>query len=232
MITAIPALADNYIWTYIEDGQAVIVDPGESQGVLDFLAKEDVDLAYILLTHGHSDHVDGVADLRTAYPNVQVIGPSEVAEQVDKVVAEGDTVPVLKTDYQVFKAAGHTQEHIVYLSGDVLFAGDALFAGGCGRVFTQDYQAAYQGMKKFNALADSVRLYAGHEYTMTNLKFAQTILGDQAELEKAIKRAQDHLDQGQPTLPTTLGEEKTYNVFLQAQSLEDFIHYRKQRDNF
>jgi len=71
----------------------------------------------------------------------------------------------------VFKTAGHTEEHISYLMGDDLFCGDALFSAGCGRVFTGDYQAQYDALQKFKQLNNSVKVYAAHEYTETNLRF-------------------------------------------------------------
>src|SRR5699024_9635220 len=108
-------------------------------------------------------------------PDTKVYGPTETEHLVDYVVQEGDVFELLNQGCQVFKTAGHTEEHISYLTDKALFCGDSLFSAGCGRVFTGDYQAQYDTLQKFKRLADDIEVYAGHEYTQTNLRFAHSV---------------------------------------------------------
>ena len=132
----------------------------------------------------------------------------------------------------MFKTAGHTEEHISFLTEDALFCGDALFSGGWVRVFTKDYQAQYDALQTFNSLADDVKVYAGHEYTLTNLRFAHSVRPTNEILEEAINEANDFREQGLPTLPSTIGREKEINLFLQAETLDEFRALRDARDAF
>lgn len=231
-ITALKALEDNYIWMIEEGGQAFVVDPGESHVVEDYLKKNNVQLLGILLTHKHDDHTQGVHHLRNNYDNLEIYGPVETAELNSQSLQEGDQVKILSTTFDVIKTAGHTEEHISYVDQAHLFCGDALFSAGCGRVFTGDYDAQFESMKKFAALDDGIKVYAGHEYTVTNLKFSLTMEPDHLLLNSALEGAQAQIDQGQATLPSTIGFEKQINLFMQAETVDDFKKLRDQRDQF
>lgn len=231
-IIPIEAFSDNYIWVYSIKGKAIIVDPGESQATLDYLSDNQLDLTAILLTHKHEDHVGGVRNIQAKYPQALTYGPIEVEEFVDHIVQEGDEFKVLGKLVKVFKTAGHTEEHISFLIEDKLFCGDALFSAGCGRVFTGDYQAQFDGLHKFNQLADEVEIFAGHEYTVTNLRYALKVRPNHEELMPALEQAEQLRADETPTLPSTIGYERKINPFLQAEDLEEFIELRNGRDNF
>ncbi|WP_373820002.1 hydroxyacylglutathione hydrolase [Glaesserella sp.] len=233
MITPIPALSDNYIWILQKGTQAVIVDPAEAKSVMAFFAKNTLKPTAILLTHNHKDHTDGVAEIVSHYPNIMVYGPSEVSQFTDKIVQDGDIFTLLDLPILVIKSAGHTAEHISYLVDNRdLFCGDALFSGGCGRVFTGDYQAQFEALQRFKQLNDTVNVYPAHEYTLNNLKFAQTIMPANCELIEYQERADILRAQNRPTLPTTIGIEKKINPFMRAENLATFIELRKKKDNF
>ncbi|MCK3654358.1 hydroxyacylglutathione hydrolase [Pasteurellaceae bacterium Macca] len=231
-ITAIPALGDNYIWSIAEQNQAIMIDPGEAKPVLDFLAKSSLHLNAILLTHNHSDHIDGVAELVQHYPNIPVYGPKEVGELANQVVKGEQHFHLLGQDFRVIESAGHTAGHISYLmNNEQLFCGDALFSGGCGRVFTGDYQAQFDALQRFKALADFVEIYPAHEYTQSNLQFAVKVLPPSCELLEYQERVDILRSQKRITLPSTIGREKRINPFMQAVDLDQFIALRQQKDN-
>lgn len=231
-IQPIKAFSDNYIWVIEEGTKAIVVDPGKAEGVLAYLEKHHLDLKAILLTHHHEDHVGGVKEIVTQYPNTPVYGPQETASLADHIIQEGDAFELLCKSFQVFKTAGHTEGHISLLMEDALFCGDALFSAGCGRVFTGDYQAQYDALQKFKQLKDEVQVFAAHEYTQTNLRFAHSVQPSNEIIMEALDQVNALRKKGVPTLPSTIGREKKINLFLTAETLEDFITLRKARDQF
>ncbi|MDH2998713.1 hydroxyacylglutathione hydrolase [Pasteurellaceae bacterium LFhippo2] len=232
-ITPIPALSDNYIWLLQQNQQAIIVDPAESQPVLDFLAKHHLNPTAILLTHNHNDHTDGVPGIVAQYPELAVYGPTEVAQFANHIVKDDDEFELLGLSVRVIKSAGHTAEHVSYLvKSEHLFCGDSLFSGGCGRTFTGDYSAQFAALLYFSQLEDFVMVYPAHEYTQSNLKFAAAVMEPNCMLAEYQERADILRAQGRPTLPTNIGVEKQINPFMQVKTLVDFIQLRQQKDDF
>ncbi|API88270.1 hydroxyacylglutathione hydrolase [Marinilactibacillus sp. 15R] len=231
-IHPIEAFSDNYIWVIEEGSEAIIVDPGESEGILRYLKEKQLSLKAILLTHEHNDHIGGVKEVLANYIDTPVYGPEETAQLNDYTVQDGDSFELLDHSFKVFKTAGHSSEHISFLMDKNLFCGDALFSGGCGRVFTGDYEAQYDTLQKFRNLDDDVRVYAGHEYTQTNLRFAQSIEPGDKSILQSLDEVNELRNENRPTLPSTIGKEKHINLFLKAETLEEFTDLRKARDNF
>ncbi|MBM6615858.1 hydroxyacylglutathione hydrolase [Desemzia sp. RIT804] len=231
-IQPIKAFSDNYIWVVEEGTEAIVVDPGEADAVMDYLKEQQLELTAILLTHNHEDHIGGVKEILAKYPGAQVYGPKETEPLADHIVQEGEAFKLLGQNVQVFKTGGHTHGHLSFLMGMVLFCGDALFSAGCGRVFTRDYQAQYDALQIFKRLNDEVQVYAAHEYTQTNLRFAHSVQPSNKVISEALDQVNNLRAKEVPTLPSTIGREKKINLFLQADTLEEFIELRKARDNF
>lgn len=232
IIHPIKAFSDNYIWCIQKGTKAVVVDPGNARVVLDYLEEKQLRLAGIVLTHMHEDHTGGVRDIVASHPESPVYGPKETKGLVNNVVEEGDSFNLLGQTFQVSNTGGHTHGHISFLMEDHLFCGDALFSAGCGRVFTSDYEAQYETLQKFKRLDDNIYVYPGHEYTEINLRFAYDMHPDNKKISKSLEEVQGLCAKGQPTLPTTIGREKEINLFLQVETLEDFIVLRNARDDF
>lgn len=232
-IHPIKAFSDNYIWMIEEGTEAVVVDPGEAEGVMDYLKEQQLNLTAILLTHNHEDHIGGVKEILAKYSDTPVYGPEETVPLADRIVQEGESFKLLGQTFQVIKTGGHTQGHISFLMGEkALFCGDALFSAGCGRVFTGDYQAQYDALQKFKRLDDEIKVYAAHEYTQTNLRFAHSVQPSNKAVSEALDQVNDLRAKEEPTLPSTIGREKKINLFLQAETVEDFVALRKARDDF
>jgi len=231
-IHPLKAFSDNYIWLMEENSDVIVVDPGEAEGVLDYLREKSLNLVAILLTHDHEDHTGGVEEILATYLDTPVYGPKETNDLADYVIEDGDSFNLMEQNFEVFKTAGHTEEHISYFAGNELFCGDALFSAGCGRVFTGDYQAQYDALQKFKQLGDSVKLYGAHEYTEKNLRFALTVEPANEVINETLNKVLDLRAKDQPTLPSTIGKEKEINLFLRAKTLEDFIKLRQARDDF
>jgi hydroxyacylglutathione hydrolase len=217
-IVPVKAFKDNYIWTLRDGKHAAVVDPGDARPVIDYLAREELELVAILATHHHADHVGGIPRLLDR-GSVPVYGPrGEPIELLTRAVGEGDTVtiPELDVSFAVLDIPGHTRAHIAYYGADCLFCGDTLFACGCGRVFEGTPEQMYASLEKLRALPDSTRVYCGHEYTLANIGFARGVEPGNAALGAREARDRRLREAGKPTLPTTLGEEKATNPFLRC----------------
>src|SRR3954453_247468 len=170
-IVPISAFKDNYVWTLRNERHAAVVDPGEARPVRDYLAREKLELAAILATHHHPDHVGGIAALPEE-PAVPVSGPkNEPIATLTRAVAEGDTVsvPELGLALSVLDIPGHTRAHVAYYGAGSLFCGATLFACGCGRLFEGTAEQMFASLGKLAALPDDTKVYSGHEYTLQNI---------------------------------------------------------------
>lgn len=231
-IFPIQAFTDNYIWMIEEQRKVIVVDPGESEKVLAYLTDRAIEEVTILLTHHHEDHVGGVEEIVAKFPKTIVFGPEETKSFNDQTVHSGEIFEIYEKHFEVLKTPGHTKGHISYLMGNDLFCGDALFSGGCGRVFTGDYHAQYSTLRRFARLSKSVKVYPAHEYTLTNLEFAQSIEPRNSAIKEALEETRKKRENNQPTLPSSIGREMVINLFLRAETEEEFVRVRKLRDNF
>lgn len=221
-LNSIPAFQDNYIWVLSEDdGRCLIVDPGEAAPVMRAIEEHQWQPEAILLTHHHNDHVGGVQALRDAFPDVVVYGPAETQHKgTTQVVAEGDTVTVLGQDFSVFATPGHTLGHICFFSFPYLFCGDTLFSGGCGRLFEGTATQMYQSFCKINALPDDTVICCAHEYTLGNMKFAVSVLPEDAEVQEYYKKVSELRAKNEKTLPVILKNERKINLFLRTEDAD------------
>lgn len=221
-IQPICAFTDNYIWLlYDEDSrQAFVVDPGDAQPVVDTLAELELELAGILITHHHFDHVGGLAQLCADRQPV-VYGPRNPAiAGVTRELAAGDSAEVLGRTFEVLEVPGHTLDHIAYYSDQtpqpLLFCGDTLFAGGCGRVFEGTPPMMHESLQVLAKLPADTRLYCAHEYTLANLAFARAVEPENDALGERMQQAEAARARGEPTVPSNIALELATNPFLRC----------------
>ena len=215
-------LKDNY-GVLLHDpasGATAAIDAPEAPPIEAALKATGWTLSDILVTHHHGDHTGGIAELKKRH-KCRVVAPRGEAGKiplVDETVAEGDGVKVGTLVAKVIETPGHTAGHITYwFGGDRLaFAGDTLFSIGCGRVIEGTPEMMWASLLKLRQLPGDTRVYCGHEYTLANIKFAQTIEPGNAALAARAKQAAGQVAAGKPTIPTTIDEEKAANVFLRA----------------
>lgn len=202
-------------------GATASIDVPEAGPVLNALSEKGWTLTHILVTHHHKDHIGGIDEVRLRYPDVTIVGPAPDKARVpgaDIYLGEGEDVVVGSLRGKVIETPGHTSGHIVYhFAGEkLLFAGDTLFAMGCGRAFERPAQVLYESVMKLAALPDDTQVYCGHEYTLSNGRFALKVDPSNEALKARMVDVENKRASNQFTLPTTIALEKTTNPFFRA----------------
>ena len=220
-IEPIAAFSDNYIWLLHNASGAWVVDPGDATVVIDVIERMEQPLLGILITHHHFDHTGGVEELQERYQS-RVVGPANQAiKGVQTRLGAGDSVTVLGERFTVLEVPGHTLDHIAYYAPDaspepLLFCGDTLFAGGCGRLFEGTAKMMCASLRQLAALPANTRVFCAHEYTLANLDFAAAVEPEEPAIQRRIARDRARREKGQPTVPSSMGEELLTNPFLRC----------------
>ncbi|MDH4133460.1 MAG: hydroxyacylglutathione hydrolase [Gammaproteobacteria bacterium] len=215
------AFEDNYIWLIRGNSRshAAIVDPGDAEPVLRELTNLGLTPAAILLTHHHGDHTGGVAGLLQRFPATPVYGPAlEAIEGITHPLDDGDIVllPSLELKFSVLHVPGHTRGHVAYCGHGWLFCGDTLFSAGCGRLFEGTAEQMYQSLCRLAALPTDTLVYCAHEYTLPNLRFAQTVEPENADIPDYRNEVESLRARKIPSVPSTLARELAVNPFLRS----------------
>ncbi len=236
-IVAVPVLADNYAWLIYDPktDDAAVVDPGEAGPVLAAAKARGWHISQVWTTHWHPDHTGGNAEMKRA--GATITGPAAERERIptlDTVVRAGDVVRLGSHTGQVLAVPGHTAGHVAFHFADdaLVFTGDTLFAMGCGKLFEGTPDQMWANMQAYAAMPGETKVYAGHEYTQSNARFAAQVESDNPAI--AARRAEvDRLRAGgQPTLPTTIAQEMETNPFMRAGGAGRLGELRTQKDNF
>jgi len=226
-LAALPAFTDNYIWMLHDGAQAIVVDPGEAAPVLEALESQHLRLAGILVTHHHGDHVGGLADLRPVLQG-PIYGPAhENIPEPCTPLEHGESVEMLGLRFEVIDVPGHTAGHIAYFHAGsaggerpIVFCGDTLFSGGCGRLFEGTPAQMHASLSRLAALPGDTRVCCAHEYTLSNLKFANAVEPSNTALREYTAHCEALRADGVPTLPGSIETERRINPFLRCEAAE------------
>ena len=249
-VKTIPCLADNYAFI-IHDTitqQTALVDAPEARPIITALSEEHFGLDWILITHHHDDHIQGVEELREAYGSCVVGNKADRNRlpMLDIEVSPGDEIDICGQSTNIVDVSGHTIGHIAYLMPGAAFTADSLMALGCGRVFEGTYDMMWQSLDLLANLPPSTIIYSGHEYTLANGKFALSIESNNTALRDRIESIKEARSNGIPTVPSSLELELATNPFLRARlpevkdiigmpdasDSESFAEIRKRKDRF
>lgn len=222
-IHALHAFSDNYIWLLqdLSTRTCAVVDPGDAAPVLAWLEEHPGwRMTDILITHHHHDHVGGVVQIKQA-TGARVCGPAqETIPARDVALADNDRVSVLGLDFTVHAVPGHTLGHIAFYHDDaaqpVLFCGDTLFAAGCGRLFEGTPQQMHISLERLAALPDATLVYCAHEYTLSNLRFAQAVEPQNKDIAERLDQVTRWRAENRISLPSNLALERRTNPFLRT----------------
>ena len=237
-IEIIKCLQDNYSYFIIDpkNKNTCVVDPSESEPIINFLEKNNLQLNYILNTHHHYDHVGGNNKLKKKY-NAKVVGFSDDYKripEIDILLKDKEVWKEGNFEVKIIHIPGHTLGHICFYfyKENILFTGDTLFSLGCGRIFEGTYLQMFESLNKLKTLPLHTKIFCGHEYTLQNSKFCLMHDANNENLKKKIIEIKRKLNNNLPTIPSTIKEELDCNIFLKADSLQTFSKLRDLKDNF
>ena len=244
-----PQLEDNYGYL-IKNPHAtegILVDPSDLEMCLKILELNDCSPTHILLTHHHDDHIGAVQDLKNKFQSI-IIGfeHDKKIPQPDLFVKDEEIIEIHQNKFKVLHTPGHTLQHVNYfiLEHNILFSGDTLFSMGCGRMFEGTPELFWQSLSKIKKLPEDTTIYCGHEYTLSNVKFALSIHPENQDLQKYALWTEHQEKEHRPTIPAKLIDQIKCNPFLQCDSphfqelykstdaTEVFGKMRKAKDNF
>lgn len=251
-ILQFPCLQDNYGYLIRDraSGQVAAIDTPDARAIDAALLREGWSLTHIFNTHWHPDHAGGNLALKARW-NCRIVGPEGEAAKIpgiDEAVREGDVVSLGSSRATVFETPGHTLGHIFYYFAEdgAAFVGDTIFALGCGRLFEGTPQQMWASLSKIAALPPETKLYCAHEYTQANARFALTVDPANQALKTRAAAVDEARAKGEPTVPSTVAEEKATNPFLRAddpgvrravglpgaESASVFAEVRRRKDRF
>lgn len=224
-IKVLHALADNFMYLIVDDAsmEAAVVDPAEADVVVAAAAECGARITTVLTTHHHYDHAGGNNDMKRLVPGVAVIG-GEPVQGMTRQVVDAEVLHIGGTAIRCLHTPAHTNGHMSYVvsggagEAGACFTGDALFVGGCGRFFEGGPEDMLAATAKLSALPAATRVYVGHEYTVKNLAFALDCEPTNPAAVRKMQWAQEAVARGEPTVPSTIGDELTYNPFLRVVS--------------
>ena len=207
------AIGDNFIHVLDTDTGMIAVDPGSARPVLHCIETTGRPLTHILVTHGHMDHTMGCADLKQA-TGCRLVGPPGSCPDLDREVADGDTVQAGGVEFTVLSVPGHTRDSVAYCARaeDTAFTGDTLFTCGCGRLIGGSAEQMWNSLCRLRDLPASTTVYPGHDYTIENLEFAAHLEPGNRDVAEALAAAREC----RPPFLLTIAQEKRCNPFLRC----------------
>lgn len=251
-IVRVPAHTDNYIWLLndVESGKTAVVDPGQTQPVLDALHENGWQLDWVINTHHHWDHTGANLELQNA-TGCKVAGAAADLHRIpgmELALNDGDTFHLGFSEANVLFTPGHTTGHICFwfAKDGCLFSGDTLFLMGCGKLMECDAATMWSSLSRLMALPPDTQIYCAHEYTLANAHFACTVDPHNTALQMRLSQTQARRSRGEATVPASLQEELATNPFLRAAEadiarqldraraapVEIFAELRRRKDYF
>ena len=245
-VIPVPCLSDNYAYLVVQGRTAAVVDPSQADPVLRAIDQHRLKLTEIWLTHHHWDHVGGIEPLIEECPIAHVRGSrydadhQRIPRQTDEL-SDGDSFAFGDAVVEIIEIPGHTLGAIAFVTEGNLFSGDTLFIAGCGRVFEGTMEMMSQSLAKLRSLPPDTKVWCGHEYTINNLRFAQTVEPDNPEIASALREATATRQAKRFTVPGRLDRELATNPFLRFDDpcvakgrspVDSFTAIRQAKDDF
>lgn len=237
-IKPIPIMEDNYAWFLRDEstGTVAVADAAVVEPIAAFVAKEGGRLDWLLITHHHGDHIAGIPELGRRF-GAKVAGAAADAHRLPKLdvaLKPGDRFQLGASEAVILDSPGHTRGHIAwhFPAGPAVLCGDTMFAAGCGRLLEGNAAEMFASLRALGALPPETLVCCGHEYTLSNLRFARHVEPDNAQLRAFTEKAEALRADSRPTVPTTIGTEHAINPFLRAKDVAELAARRAAKDSF
>ncbi len=219
-IVTVPCRSDNYAYLVKGPDGVCIIDAPDAAPIIAAAEARGWTPGALLITHHHGDHTEGTAALKERF-GLQVMGPrAEEAKlpPLDMALTEGMNGGEGEAYTVPLDVPGHTLGHMAFHfpRAGVIFTADSLMAWGCGRVFEGTMEMMHATLQKLAALPPETLIYSGHEYTLSNMKFALSIEPDNPDLLARAEKVKAQRDRGEATVPVSLAEELATNPFLRC----------------
>ena len=243
-IKPLPLLQDNIVWIWTRGHEAVVVDPAVAEPVRQWLVGHGLELKAVLQTHHHADHIGGTPELLRQWPSAAVIAAAADRERIPFQTVSVDPdmrLELLGQTVSVIDVKAHTRAHLAYLLPEgctpddptpALFCGDTLFGGGCGRLMEGSAEDMHLALTRLRALPDETIVYCAHEYTESNLRWAHAVRPDDEAIAERLSSVRELRSQGELSLPSTMGEERSTNLFLRASTAQELRELRLHKDSW
>lgn len=176
----------NTFFVYDDTGKGFVVDPGgRAPRMIESIKEKNIDLEYIILTHGHCDHIGGIPDVKAAFPNAKILAyvdekemlespaqnaslmflGQEMIVHADVFVKDYETLKIGDMELKFIHTPGHSKGGMCILVDDVCFSGDTLFRASVGRsdLYGGDWNTLAKSIKeRLFTLPDDTIVLPGH----------------------------------------------------------------------
>uniref|UniRef100_A0A672P7C2 Hydroxyacylglutathione hydrolase, mitochondrial n=2 Tax=Sinocyclocheilus grahami TaxID=75366 RepID=A0A672P7C2_SINGR len=206
----------------------------------------------ILIKSTHRDHAGGNEKLVKLMPGLTVYGGDVRVGALTQKVTHHNTFKVGSLNVKCLSMPCHTSGHICYFvtkenstEPPAVFTGDTLFVAGCGKFFEGTADEMYKALiEVLGRLPPETRVYCGHEYTINNLKFTRHVEPNNEAIQKKLTWAKEKYVNREPTIPSTVEDEFTFNPFMRVREksvqehagtsdpIEAMRRIRKEKDGF
>ena len=237
LVETIRCLEDNFSYILIDQNKnACVIDPSESEPIINFVEKNNIKIKYILNTHHHFDHIGGNKEIKKKY-NAKIVAYKNDLHRIPDVDISLKNNQIWTAENfksKIIHIPGHTNGHICFFfeNEKIAFTGDTLFSLGCGRIFEGTYEEMFSSLKKLKELPKETKIYCGHEYTLKNSEFCLKYDKNNKRLQKKINEIKNKVNNNIPTVPSTIDDEIACNIFLRAKTMGEFSKLRDLKDNF
>ena len=164
MQLAVGGYDHNFTYLGADGGEALLIDPTGDAGTVNSAlgSLPGIKLRYILVTHGHADHVGLLDEMHRRYPEAELCGhPGNRC--AERKLADHETLALGGSSIETLYTPGHSRDSVCYLADRrYLFTGDTLFVDYVG--FARRPDTLYSSLKRIAKLPESVTVYPGHDY--------------------------------------------------------------------